>query len=148
MRFLKTLNGRLTFAYAAALFVGLCLFAAVSAFFLVQLSAAVLDARLRATATALTAIAVDSGNGLTLDPGDAEQFARVVSTRLDGVLVRNDGTVVTTTTAGVPPEPRRLAASPPADLAPRTIAAAQDHLRVVVWRGDQSGRRGEGRAAR
>jgi signal transduction histidine kinase len=141
MRFLKTLNGRLTLAYATALFAGLCVFAAVSAFFLVQLSSAVLDARLRATATALTAIAVDSGSGLTLDPGDAEQFARVVSPRLDAVLVRRDGSVVTSTTAGIPPEILRLASSPPADLAPRTINAVQDHLRVMTWPVDQEGRR-------
>ena len=143
MRFLKTLHGRLTAAYATALFAGLCAFAAVSAFFLLQLYQSVLDARLRATATALNAIAVDSGSGLTLDPGDAEQFARVVSPKLDAVLMRTDGTVVTTTAASVAASLRRIAQYPPGDLAPHTINIGpnSDRVRVIAWPVDQDGRR-------
>ena len=133
MRFLKTLQGRLTATYATALFAGLCLFAAVSAFFLVQLYQAVLDARLRATATALVAIAVDSGTGLALDKDDTDQVGRAVSPRLDGMLVRTNGSIVATTAAGVPEAIQQIGAHPPADLAPTTIDAGPDRLRVVAW---------------
>ena len=114
MQFLKTMHGRLTAIYATALFAGLCLFGAVSAFFLVQLYQTVLDTRLRATATALSAIAVDSGTGLVLEPGDAEQFARVVTPRMDGALVRTNGAVVTATAAKLPSEILQSALRPPA----------------------------------
>jgi len=141
MRLPRTLHGRLTATYAAALFAGLCLFAAVSAVFLVQLYQSVLDARLRATATALVAIAVESADGLALDKGDVEQFARVVSPRLDGMLVRLDGSTVATTASGVPAAIRQVASDPPADLAPATINAGTDRLRVVAWPVNQNGRR-------
>jgi signal transduction histidine kinase len=141
MRFLKTLHGRLTAAYATALFVGLCVFAAVSAFFLVQLYQSVLDTRLRATATALAAIAASANPGLRLDSDDVKQFARVVSPRLDGMLVRNDGSIVATTAASIPPEIRSAAAGLPSDLAPHTIASGQERVRVLVWPINQNGGR-------
>jgi signal transduction histidine kinase len=141
MRFLKTLHGRLTAAYATALFAGLCLFAAVSAFFLIQLYQAVLDARLRVTATALEAIAVESNRGLALDKDDRDQIGRAVSPRLDGMLIRTDGSIVATTAAGVPEAIQQVGIHLPPDLAPTTISAGSDRLRVVAWPVNQDGHR-------
>ena len=141
MRFLRTLHGRLTAAYATALFAALCLFASISAFFLVQLYQSVLDARLRTTAAALVAIAVDTGPALELDPGEEAQFARVVSPRLDAVLVRENGAIVATTSAGVPAQIHALLAELPPDLGAQTIDAGSERLRVMVWPVDEGGRR-------
>lgn len=141
MRLLRSLAGRLTVTYAAALLIGLGLFAVVSSFFLLRLSAAVLDARLRATAAAATAIAVDSGDGMQLDPGDARQFVRVVTTRLDGALIRPAGQVVVTTSAGVPQEVLLAAAAVVHGLNVETIATREDQLRVATSPVVQHGRR-------
>jgi two-component system OmpR family sensor kinase len=141
MPLLRSLAGRLTVTYAAALLICLGLFAVVSSFFLLRLSAAVLDARLRATAAAATAIAVDSGDGLQLDPGDAQQFTRVVTTRLDGALVRSNGQVVVTTSAGVPPEIVLAAARITHGMNVETIATREDQLRVAASAVVQRGRR-------
>lgn len=140
MRLPKSLQGRLTIAYATALFAGLCLFAAVSGFFLVQLSGAVLDARLRATAIAATAIAVDSGDGLVLDSGDARQFARVVTTALDGALVRKSGEVVLTTSSGVPPAIREAMRGAAPGVTLKTVITPDDELRVGISNVEQRGR--------
>jgi signal transduction histidine kinase len=101
MRLLRSLHGRLTFAYATAMLVGLCVFASVSAFFLLQLSANVLDTRLRTTAQALTAIATDAGPQLTLTAKERLEFQRVVK-QLDAALYRPDGSIVITTAISVP----------------------------------------------
>jgi len=102
MHFLRTLHGRLTLAYAAALFLALCVFAGVSAFFLIQQYQAALDARLRATATALGAIGLEVGPPLRFAAGDIAQIQHDVTPRLDGAVFRVDGSVVTTTSSGVP----------------------------------------------
>ena len=109
MRLPRSLHARLTIVYASALFAALCLFAAVSAFFLAQLSRSVLDARLRATTLALAAMSADTGPNLALDPADAQQFAQVVTPRLDAAMFRTNGSVVVTTSSGVPPLIREAA---------------------------------------
>lgn len=128
---LKTLEGRLTVAFAAGLFIVLCVFSAVSAVFLAQLSEAALDARLRETATAVAAIAVDARPDLTLDRAQSAQFARVVPTRLDAALVRRDGTVAETTATVIPQPVAALVYQAAENSSVRNVAFNGEELRVA-----------------
>lgn len=133
MRLPRALHARLTIVYAAALFATLCLFAAVCAIFLVQLSRGVLDARLRATALAVNAIGVDAGPMLHLDPGDAEQFSQVVTPRLDAAIFRSNGSIVVTTASGVPSPIREATVHSLAiNSTIQTIDAGSGRLRLVI----------------
>ncbi len=129
----RSLHARLTTVYATALFVALFVFASVSAFFLVQLSRGVLDARLRATALGIDAIAMDTGPQLKLDAGDAEQFTQVVTPRLDAAMFRLSGAVVVTTASGVPPAIREAAVRSIA-ITPtiQTVEAGTSRVRLVI----------------
>jgi len=131
MRLPRSIEGRLTIVYAAGLFAGLCAFAVISAFFLVQLSNAVLDAKLRATATAVTAIAADSGASLSMDPGDTAQFARVVTSRMAAAILRPDRSVVIASASQVPPEVLASAAQSQTGIALRSVRAKAEALRVA-----------------
>ena len=132
MRAPRTLHGRLTLAYATALFAGLCLFAAVSGFSMVRLSGAVLDTRLRATAAAVAGFAADSEPGIIFDSGDSEQFRRMVTTRLDAALLRADGSLVIETSAGVPPTVRDALRSAGATNSLATVTSQGEELRVAL----------------
>jgi signal transduction histidine kinase len=55
--------------------------------------------------------------------------------------MRTDGSIATTTAAGVPDAIKQIGAHPPEALAPTTIDAGSDRLRVVAWPIDQDGRR-------
>ncbi|HET9342068.1 MAG TPA: HAMP domain-containing sensor histidine kinase [Candidatus Eremiobacteraceae bacterium] len=138
MRFLRSLHGRLTLAYAAALFLALCVFAGVSSFFLIQQYQAALDARLRATATALGAIGLGAGPTLHLDAGDLVEVQHMVTPRLDGAIFRNDGSVVTTTSSGVPPYVRDAVVLLTTTNSVQTLDAG--HVRVVLTKLISGGR--------
>jgi signal transduction histidine kinase len=137
---LRTFEGRLTAVFAGGLFVVLLVFAAVSAFFLAQLSEAVLDAKLRETATALNAIAIDSGPALTLGPGAAAQFARDVTAQLDGALVRSDGSVSITSAVVIPDAVQAMIRPPPLGSSVRSVSSQGDELRVAISPIDVRGR--------
>jgi signal transduction histidine kinase len=57
------------------------------------------------------------------------------------MLMRTDGSIAATTASGMPAAIRQIAARPPEGLAPFTIDAGSDELRVVAWPIDQGGRR-------
>jgi len=132
MHFLRTLHGRLTLAYAAALFLALCVFAGVSAFFLIQQYQAALDARLRATANALVAIGLEAGPRLHFDPSDITQIEHDVTPRLDGAMFRSDGSVVTTTSSGVPAGVRSAVILSVQPTSVATVETGSDSVRLVV----------------
>ena len=132
MRFPRSLHGRLTLAYAAALFVALCVFAGVSAFFLIQLYQAALDARLRTTATALDAISLEAGPSLRLDSGDMTQMQHDVTARLDGAVFRLDGSVVATTSSGVPIAVRTAVIHDVAQTSVSTLDTGSGRIRIVI----------------
>ena len=134
MRFPRSLHGRLTLAYAAALFVALCVFAGVSAFFLIQQYQAALDARLRETATALSAIGLEIGPSLKFDPGDIAQIEHDVTPRVDGAVFRLDGSVVTSTSSGVPSGVRDAVIRAVAPTTVETIQTGQGRVRLAVTR--------------
>ena len=104
---INTLRTRLTLAYAAALVIGLVVFALVSDVLLDRAFRVLLDQRLRATAEAAAAI-TDSPS---LDASDRHQFARIVGVKLDGALLRANGQILVATAAVVPVEVRALARS-------------------------------------
>ncbi|HEY7994289.1 MAG TPA: HAMP domain-containing sensor histidine kinase [Candidatus Eremiobacteraceae bacterium] len=132
MRFLRTLHGRLTLAYAAALFLALCVFAGVSAFFLIQQYQAALDARLRATANALVAIGLEAGAGLHFDSSDDTQIDHDVTPRLDGAVFRRDGSIVMTTSSGVPPGVRNAVNESVQPTSVATVETGSGSVRLVV----------------
>lgn len=132
MRFPRSLHGRLTLAYAAALFLVLCLFAGVSAFFLIQQYQAALDARLRATATALVAIGLEAGPKLHFDAGDIAQIQHDVTPRLDGAVFRLNGSLVTTTSTGVPAGVRNAVIASVAPTTVTTIETGSGRIRLVI----------------
>lgn len=132
MRFPRSLHGRLTLAYAGALFIALCVFAGVSAFFLIQLYQGALDARLRTTATALDAIGLEAGPSLRLDAGDITQIQHDVTARLDGAVFRLDGSVVTTTSSGVPEAVRAAVVRAVAPTSVATVDTGAGRIRLVV----------------
>jgi signal transduction histidine kinase len=132
MRFPRSLHGRLTLAYAAALFIALCVFAGVSAFFLIQLYQAALDARLRTTATALDAISLEAGPSLRFDTGDMTQMQHDVTARLDGAVFRLDGSVVATTSSGVPSAVRGAVVHDVAPTSVSTLDSGAGRIRIVI----------------
>jgi two-component system OmpR family sensor kinase len=117
----NTLRTRLTLAYAAALVIGLVVFALVSDFLLDRAFRLLLDQRLRSTAEAAASI-TDSP---VLDASDRHQFARIVGVKLDGALIKNNGQIIVSTAAVVPVEVRALVhtALPQAHLVTLTPAA-------------------------
>lgn len=141
MRFPRSLHGRLTLAYAAALFMALAVFAAVTSFFLIQLYQAALDARLHATATALSAIGLEVGPALRFDAGDVTQIQHDVTPRLDGAVFRLDGTVVTTTASGVPRAVRDAVVKDVTPTTAETLDTGSGRVRIVVSQLDLHGRR-------
>ncbi|HYK54522.1 MAG TPA: HAMP domain-containing sensor histidine kinase [Candidatus Eremiobacteraceae bacterium] len=132
MRFPRSLHGRLTLAYAAALFVALCVFAGVSAFFLIQQYQAALDARLRETATALGAIGLEVGPSLKFDSGDIAQIDHDVTPRVDAAIFRVDGSVVTTTSSGVPSGVRDAVVRTVSPTTVETLETGQGRVRLAV----------------
>jgi signal transduction histidine kinase len=66
--------------------------------------AVLVDQRLRATSEAAAAI-TDSP---VLDASDRKQFARIIGVKLDGALIRSDGTILVSSASAVPPEIRAL----------------------------------------
>lgn len=101
----KSLRFRLTLAYAAALVMGLLVFAFAYDVMLDRAYGVLVDQRLRSTVEAAASI-TDSAN---LDAGDRKQFARIVGVKLDGALIRSDGTILVSSAAAVPPEVKALA---------------------------------------
>jgi signal transduction histidine kinase len=131
MRLLSSLHGRLTLAYSAATLAALLVFAAGSGFFLLQLSANVLDTRLRTTASALTVLASDAGPRLQLTPADKLDFLRVVK-QLDAALFRPDGTLVFTSAVSLPPQIVSLARSRSGGMPIYQVHTSDDLVRVAV----------------
>ena len=101
----SSLRFRLTLTYSIALVLGLVLFAVVFDVFLDRAFAVLVDQRLRATAEAAAAL-TDSP---TLDDSDRAQFARIVGAKLDGALIRSDGTILASSAFSVPPGVKALA---------------------------------------
>lgn len=132
MRFPRSLHGRLTLAYAAALFVALCVFAGVSAFFLIQQYQAALDARLRETATALGAIGLEVGPSLRFNAGDIAQIEHDVTPRVDGAVFRLNGSVVISTSSGVPSGVRDAVTGAVSPTTVETIETGQGRVRLAV----------------
>jgi signal transduction histidine kinase len=127
----NTLRFRLTLTYTVALVVGLVVFAVVFDVFLDRAFAVLVDQRLRATAEAAAAL-TDSPS---LDQSDRAQFARIIGAKLDGALIRSDGTVLASSAFTVPPEVRALAASesrPTRLLTLSPTAAGEARMRVAV----------------
>jgi len=141
MRFPRSLHSRLTLAYAAALSLALCVFASVSAFFLIQQYQAALDARLRATATALAAIGLEAGPSLHLDVGDIAQIEHDVTPRLDGAVFRLDGSVVMTTSSGVPSGVRTAVVHSVAPTSVATLDSGSGRVRLVITKLTRGGAR-------
>ncbi|HXW77255.1 MAG TPA: HAMP domain-containing protein, partial [Candidatus Eremiobacteraceae bacterium] len=131
MRPFRTLHGRLTLAYASALFAGLALFASVSALFLIRLSTNVVDTRLRTTASALTAIAENAGPALALSSNERLEFNKVVR-QDDAILFRPDGTTVITTAVSIPTEVVAFDKLGDTEMLIRQVRTPDDVIRAAV----------------
>jgi two-component system OmpR family sensor kinase len=105
----SSLRTRLTIAYAAALVIGLIVFAFVSDVLLDRASRVLIDQRLRSTVEAAASITDKGAQGGDLDDSDRRQFAKIVGVKLDGALIKSDGTVLISSAAAVPPEVKALA---------------------------------------
>lgn len=128
----RSLRTRLTIAYATALVVGLVVFAVVSDVLLDRAFKVLVDQRLRSTAAAAAAI-TDSTQSGQFDENDQRQFARIIGVKLDGALIRSDGTILITSAAAVPVEVRALARSDRARMETLTPAApGWERIRVAV----------------
>jgi len=102
----RTLRGRLTIAYAAALAAALIAFAALALTVLDATQRVALDAQLATMARASEAI-VDTKHGrLSVDANDRVQFETISSGKAASAVFRDDGTVLMSTTA----VPRAVAA--------------------------------------
>ena len=101
----SSLRFRLTLTYSVALVVGLVVFAVVFDVFLDRAFAVLVDQRLRATAEAAAALT----DGPNLDEGDRAQFARIIGAKLDGALIRSDGTILASSAFAVPAGVKALA---------------------------------------
>jgi len=128
----RSLRTRLTIAYAAALVIGLVVFAVVSDVLLDRAFKVLVDQRLRSTAAAAASI-TDNAQGAKFDENDQRQFARIIGVKLDGALIRADGTILIASAAAVPIEVRALARSDHPRLETLTPAApGWERIRVAV----------------
>src|ERR1700682_5288987 len=100
----RILRSRLTFAYSTALVIGLVLFAVVSDVLLDRAFKVMVDQRLRSTAEAAAAIVENTARGGYLNASDTRQFERIIGVKLDGALIRSDGTILISSAEAVPPE--------------------------------------------
>ena len=100
----RSLRSRLTFAYTAALVIGLVVFAVVSDVLLDRAFKVMVDQRLRSTAEAAAAIVDTTARGGYLNASDTRQFERIIGVKLDGALIRSDGTILISSAEAVPPE--------------------------------------------
>jgi signal transduction histidine kinase len=99
----RTLRGRLTLAFAAALLVGLCAFAAGALVLLREMERVTLDRQLAAAATATLGIVEDSHHRVELEASDRRQFREILGLQLNGVIYDGSGTLVASNVADVPP---------------------------------------------
>jgi signal transduction histidine kinase len=125
----RSLRGRLTLAFAAALLVGLCAFAAAAVVLLRQMERVTLDRQLSAAATATLGIVEDSHHHLELEASDRRQFREILGLQLNGVVYDAAGNVVDSNVAEVPPS---VAAAARSEAGTTTAGSGDDRARVDV----------------
>ena len=138
----RTLHGRLTLGYAAALVVALGAFAMLALFVIHDAQRIALDDQLATTSRAVLAL-VDSANApAVLDQTDRNQFAAIVGAKADSAVFRTNGTVAVTSEYSIPPPISRralTAAAPSFD----TVEMGGERLRVLTapaaWHGKPVG---------
>ena len=125
----RSLRGRLTLAFAAALLIGLCAFAAGALVLLRQMERVTLDQQLAAAATATLGIVVDSHHHLELEPSDVEQFREVLGLQLNGAIFAASGATMASNVAEVPAP---VASALDAGTGLSTVGSGEDRVRVDV----------------
>jgi signal transduction histidine kinase len=105
----SSLRSRLALSYATALVIGLVAFAIVSDVFLDRSFKVLVDQRLRSAAAAAAALVDNAAYSGNLDENDRRQFARIIGVKLNGALIRSNGSILISSAAAVPIEVRDLA---------------------------------------
>ena len=123
------MRGRLTLAFAAALLIGLCAFAAGALVLLREMERVTLDQQLAAAATATLGIVVDSHHHLELEPSDVEQFREVLGLQLNGAIFAANGASMASNVAEVPTP---VASALDAGSGLSTVGSGEDRVRVDV----------------
>ncbi|MEA2784381.1 MAG: hypothetical protein QOF71_485 [Candidatus Eremiobacteraeota bacterium] len=112
----RTLHGRLTLGYAAALVVALVAFAMLALFVLHDAQRIALDGQLATTSRAVLALVDNTNAPAIMDNADRKQFAAIVGAKADGAVFLANGTVALTSEYSIPPPISRRALT---SLAPR-----------------------------
>ncbi|HYZ16620.1 MAG TPA: ATP-binding protein [Candidatus Acidoferrum sp.] len=119
----RTLQGRLTLAYAGALLLTLFVFAFAALTIVTRSERAVVDTRLARIAGTVSSLAMWHGGAYQRGSVDPARIARLDGTIAESSIFAPDGSVLFTTTPSIPGAVRRLAADP----------------RTVAWSGNVGG---------
>ncbi len=122
----RTLRGKLAAVYAATLLLSLVAFAGGTLWLVHQMRVTTLDERLDTAARALIALGEVRSGRLMLSSAAHARFMRIVGPRLDGAIVRPDGSVAATTVVSLPRAVRALAEEVPGRTRVVTLRSAGD----------------------